>query len=332
MASRDSQEVIMAPPIDPDMLRAIDQVAENVLAVAGVAGSFSRAVATAKAVGALQQALDVPGVMDCVMALQGSPLGFRTDKDTANPRGYPQHVVRDAFVEATFRGLLSVGNQWNIIGARQYTTREGFEYLFRARGKDHGVTDLLVVSELPTAGRDGNANVVVNLNWKQGGEPRTQVLNLPIRVNAGMGADAVLGKASRKALAWLWRTVTGSDVAEGDADSAQEPVSARASTIENGALIGGTPMPAPTGALATEPDANDPWRGATPQAVHAEVARLVKFYQFPMHALDRWAASRAPFKGWADVSIPTLKRICIFPDTWVSAVTLIAAPPAEPVA
>jgi hypothetical protein len=35
-----------------------------------------------------------------------------------------------------------------------------------------------------------------------------------------MGADAIIGKASRKARAWLYATVTGMEVGDGDADDA----------------------------------------------------------------------------------------------------------------
>ena len=42
-------------------------------------------------------------------------------------------------------------------------------------------------------------------------------MTLPIRVNKGMGADAVLGKATRKAYAWLLEKISGTNVADGEA-------------------------------------------------------------------------------------------------------------------
>jgi hypothetical protein len=41
-------------------------------------------------------------------------------------------------------------------------------------------------------------------------------LDIPVKVNNGMGTDAVIGKASRKARHWLFCTLTGSEMPEGD--------------------------------------------------------------------------------------------------------------------
>ena len=47
---------------------------------------------------------------------------------------------------------------------------------------------------------------------------------IAVRVNAGMGVDAILGKARRKLLARIYSRVTGSHWAESDADATDEAV------------------------------------------------------------------------------------------------------------
>ena len=58
---------------------------------------------------------------------------------------------------------------------------------------------------------------------------------MAIRVNKGMGADAIVGKLTRKARAWLYTTITGQDAGDGDAeDDTPIDVTPQAAEVKRG--------------------------------------------------------------------------------------------------
>lgn len=161
-------------------------------------------------------------LLDKVMALQGSKLGYRTDKDNTE-KGYGPEVVKDVMVEATLRGAHMVGNEVNIIASGCYLTKEYFE---RATREFPGVTNIVVELAVPTM-KEGGALVAGWVRYELNGEPKVyerykfsdeKDMRIAVRVNSGMGADAVLGKAKRKLLAGLFEQLSGMSVVEGEVD------------------------------------------------------------------------------------------------------------------
>jgi hypothetical protein len=128
-------------------------------------------------------------------------------------------VVRDCTIEALLQGVGAVGNEFNIIAARAYITKEGMgRKLSNIKGLSYTVTP-----GIPhTTG--GGAVAPVEIEWQYGGERHTKTLQICVRVNAGMGADAICGKAVRKARAWLYSTITGQEVPEGEVGDDAKPV------------------------------------------------------------------------------------------------------------
>jgi hypothetical protein len=165
---------------------------------------FARAVQIAKGIQALRDVL-TPQIMQHLMALQGSALGFRTDLDKG--KGYPVEVVRECFIEATLRGFPTGCNCWNIISGRFYPTKEGYEFKV---SKLPDVTDLKLNLGVPKM-LSGGATVEARADFKLNGHADFIQRTFPIRVNAGMGADAVLGKATRKLLKAVHDYVLGSE-------------------------------------------------------------------------------------------------------------------------
>ena len=147
-----------------------------------------------------------------IMALQGNGLGFKSDKDKDG--GYSEDVVKNCLIEAVLRGVQPFGNQFNIIQSSCYITKEGYGYLL---SKIEGLS-YEIVSELPRINTTSVA-VVMKVNWSiKGGEKKERALDMPIKVNSFMGTDAILGKATRKARKWLYETVTGNEIPDGDVD------------------------------------------------------------------------------------------------------------------
>lgn len=187
----------------------IDGAIERALTAQTIGGKMESALALADAVCEIREALKADGVLDKVMALQGSPIGFRTDKP------YDRAIVADAVIEAAMHGLRLVGNEFNVIGGRMYITKEGM-----AR-KLNSISGLRwsISAGMPVA-KDGGAMVPMTIEWQTGGEKSKREITFPVKMSTGMGADALIGKATRKARAWLYQTVSGQELPDGEADDA----------------------------------------------------------------------------------------------------------------
>jgi hypothetical protein len=169
---------------------------------------FEKAYQIASAAQELQTLL-TPQYMKPIMALQGNKLGFKTDKDTSG--GYPENIVKNCLIEAVLMGVQPFGNQFNIIANNTYITKEGFGYLLA----NYSGLSYEISPELPRINGQ-SAAVVMNLEWTINGTTKTKKIDFAIKVNQYMGADAVIGKATRKARAWLYNTITGSEISDGD--------------------------------------------------------------------------------------------------------------------
>jgi hypothetical protein len=158
----------------------------------GDVGAFTL---TLRVSSAMQQLRDMitPEMMKPIMALQGSSLGFRTDKDKEG--GYKEEVVKEVLIEATLKGFRMTQNETNIIGGRFYAARDGFERIFRDLGKQGRLTNLRLAPGIPKTTGDG---AIVDYS--------------------GQGPDAVLGKAKRKMLAAIYSRITGTEITDGEVD------------------------------------------------------------------------------------------------------------------
>lgn len=187
-----------------------------------------RTIKTSAGIAELRRLLTDDIVADVFLPLMGTRLGFKTDRDN-KPNPYPIEVVREVAIEAMMRGFLLVGNEVNIIADNAYFTKEAFE---RAVAEFPGVTELDFKPGIPVQGKDSaTALVPYHVDYRLGGKSFTFVcdivkvegdreldLRIPVRVNVGMGIDAVLGKARRKVLARLHEKLSGVKTPEGDLD------------------------------------------------------------------------------------------------------------------
>lgn len=173
---------------------------------------FEKAYKIASAAGELESLL-TKEYMKPIMNLQGNRLGFKTDKDGKG--GYSEDVVKRCLIEAVLTGVQPFGNQFNIIAENCYITKEGFGYLLsNIPGLGYKIKP-----QLPRISQNNNsAAVVMDIEWTINGVTKKESIDFPIKVNQYMGADAVIGKATRKARAWLFNTVNtnGIEVSDGD--------------------------------------------------------------------------------------------------------------------
>ena len=208
-----TQEKLMAVA---EQLEGISK--ERSLAVLGNVGQFKKAFMVASAIRNMKNLL-TNEVMAPIMELQNTSLGFRADAT------YPVEVVKEAIIEASIRGLQPVGNQFNIIAKRCYITKEGFTYLMKNLP---GLTDLKLIPSVPVMVA-GGATVKYKATWTYDGKPDSIEREIPVKVNSGMGADAVLGKAERKIRAAIYGQITGTNISDGEVsedDSGSIPTTA----------------------------------------------------------------------------------------------------------
>jgi len=187
---------------------------------------FMQAIRMAYGIRTIKEALPDPFIRDNFMPLQNSALGFLTDKADG---GYPIEVVRDVLCEALLRGFMPVGNEFNIIAGRFYGAKNGFERIVR---EFPGMRDLWFELGVPHMAGDKGALVPCVARWHfEGVEDELLCIDktkdggidarIPVRVNSGMGADGILGKATRKMYARIYQRLTGcaSDVVDADPDA-----------------------------------------------------------------------------------------------------------------
>ena len=151
-------------------------------------------------------------IMQPILYLQNTALGFKTDKK----EGYPKEVVRDVTAEALLRGLRMVGNEVNIIASNFYAAKDGCKRLVI---EWPGLTEFDHRMSFP---RDegGKAYVDFLATWKLNGTEqyleKKGATALSIRRNAGMIDDAILGKAERKMYAAILSKLSNFTMPEGD--------------------------------------------------------------------------------------------------------------------
>ncbi len=218
-----------------ELALSLDVAAEELKNAWLTEGNFARTIAYGMAVAKMRDVLN-DKVMTSLVKLKNSKMGFRTDE--GNGFVYPVQVVRDCIIEAATLGLQCTGNQFNIIGGNMYVTKEGFTFLLRELARSGQLKGMkfiyhpAVISESSTQGtrRDGTqyqkvereGKAKVDVCWEFNGVAGSEQLEFVIRVNAGMSQDAVIGKAERKAKAWLFNHLTDQAVSDGSADAQDE--------------------------------------------------------------------------------------------------------------
>lgn len=221
---------------DKVSLDAIEQVVLDCgLAQLESQGKFAKAFALAKGIRQLREMITAQ-MMEDVLPLMNTALGFRTDKDPNRPtwnaqagrkeapQPYPMETVKECLIEAVLRGANPVGNEFNIISGQAYMTRQFYQ---RIVGQIEGVTDVKWMPGTVIIKEDGEAKVSCMLSWKKDGVvgsiDRTgrspETASLQVRLNKGMGLDGAIGKAARKIFKQAYEQITGSEAApDGDAD------------------------------------------------------------------------------------------------------------------
>lgn len=204
----------------PEVAKKLDAQVLQVIGSEETLAGFEKAYQIATAAQQLK-ALLTPEYMKPIMALQGNRLGFKTDKDDKG--GYSEDIVKNCLIEAVLTGVQPWGNQWNIIAGNTYVTKEGFGHLL---ANFKGLKDYEIIPGLPRINTEKTgAAIMMKVKWTLTNEPQQERdLDISVKMNAYMGVDAVIGKATRKARAWLHSKLTGVEIGEGDVSDVDHKV------------------------------------------------------------------------------------------------------------
>lgn len=203
--------------VNTEITKTIDQRILSVIGNKALAG-FEKANVVASAIEELKTLL-TPEYMKPIMALQGNKLGFRTDKDKTG--GYGMDVVKNCLIEAVLVGLQPTGNQFNIIAGNMYPTKEGCGYLL----KNFPTLTFDIVCGLPKINADKTGSAVdVTIKWNINNTENEKVIPIPIKIDSYTSVDAIIGKATRKARAWLLSTIMNVEITDGEVEDAQAVV------------------------------------------------------------------------------------------------------------
>lgn len=191
-------------------------------------GQFQLAVKLARGIRAFRQVL-TDKVMAEFMDLQGSPLGFETDRDKQG--GYPVEVVREVLIEGFMRGARPVMNEINIIAGGCYLAQAYWRRMVREFDGIDKIDERWQVPEMKQGGAlvgctitytiDGIKQEYVRRLYKRklaDGEIEEIDERVPVRVNQGMGVDAILGKAARKVFKAIYERLTNVRIVTRDDD------------------------------------------------------------------------------------------------------------------
>lgn len=212
----------------PEVAKKLDDYVSAIISTEKLNG-FGRAFQMAEAIGQLRDMLSIE-YMTPIMKLQGTKLGFKTDKDLVFDNnlkkyikgpGYPVEVVRECLIEAVFMGLQPTGNQFNIISGTCYPTKEGCgASLNKIPGLKYNIN-----TGLPRISADKTSCAFdIKIWWSLNGEEHTEIVPKPIKIDAYASVDAMVGKAERKARAWLLSRITGIEVTDGEVEDATHTV------------------------------------------------------------------------------------------------------------
>lgn len=197
-----SEEIKVAEKLD-DLIKQSSEVMN-------IVNHFEKAIAMANVVKQLKNELSKPEIINNLMPLQGLNIGFLSD----NKNGYSPEKVIECLTEAVMQGVYPTGNEFNIIAGKCYITKNGMKRKLENLGYIKNIK--LKFNDYKENGK--HATVYMQVSWidERTNSNHNEVLTLLVKTDNYSTSDNILGKATRKARAWLFENVTGEAVPDGD--------------------------------------------------------------------------------------------------------------------
>lgn len=263
--------------------------------------SLVSCLSAANAMYLLDQVLTDDVVRTYFLPLMNTRAGFLTDRNPDKTKAgeqpkapYSIKEVRACLKDAILKGLLPVGNQFNILFGSVYITREGYTALLSKMGVKHRI----IPSQMPDKQGFAVYNVRIEAITAQG--ERISYTNEVMLRRGKNDSDALLqGKAYARSVKSLWTYVSGldsGDVVEDDCVGER--------VIEDGQATEVAPSPAPqpqpqaAPSQASQPQQTQPQAKAAPFTGFENAQRVEpKAYQPQPQSTPQPAQSNNLFAG-----------------------------------
>jgi len=281
--------------LDMEIVNRLDLTVSKALDIGETGATFAQAVVVAEAMAELREAITGP-ILQRFKSLSNSRLGFLTDKDPNKWNGklnkgqggysepYKDEVLRECMIEACLRGLLPIGNQFNIIAGSVYTTKEGYKAQLK---KLKGLTDFAPLIGTPriTQGSQDffvrcKATCMLHGVEVKIGVDDDDIIEIAVSPGAFATTDSTKGKAERKFLKIVFERLTGIETPDGDITEAHQ--------IAPPAPTQGTLAGPVTHMTATEAN-NLPSLTASPEDCVLALLQLCIDTAIEEHEFCRWA-------------------------------------------
>ena len=196
--------VVVADQIDYEKITKRSEEALALLRPDGVENPnpIVKVVQYAQGIDILREVFAEEGLLKMAKTLQGSPLGFMADKT------YADNVLTDACVQAMAQGFMLTNNEFNIISGKSMGVLNG--WLGKLR-REFDVRPACAVEIVEKKDRASKCKVTMSYKTKttewEGWIPATSY---------DAGPDAIVGKAKRRALKYLWEVLAGGMVIEAE--------------------------------------------------------------------------------------------------------------------
>jgi len=165
-------------------------------------------------------------ILDALMQLQNTKLGFKTDNQGDKKKPYERDVVADVAIEAFSKGLRMVGNEVNIISGQLYATKEGFKRLldelegFSNLELTIGIAEVVVCGRYKNGNEKHHARIPASATWIFHGKPDSLVceqtekgdFRIALKWYPTDSDDLLHGKAESKLYRRIYAIVTGQEI------------------------------------------------------------------------------------------------------------------------
>lgn len=211
-------------PEDTAALKIVQEHTENIyeLVKSGDTSPMT-AIATANALQMLRDSL-TPEVLGNLRKLQGSTLGFLTDRDKGAKLGrgqyeagtpYDNATLADVVIEAASKGARMIGNEVNIIKSKCYLTKNFYSRLLNDTiGRNSWFTS----PDIPNITSVG-AKCTGSCWWKDSAGEHLEKLEVFVRGYSDSTVDFYVGKWEARARRFIYERSTG-NAAPDSGDSA----------------------------------------------------------------------------------------------------------------
>ena len=222
----------------PGNRAALEAVAEHTNAIYEMVrlndNSPLTAIAMANAVQKLREAI-TPEVIASLRKLQGSPLGFLTDRDKGEHigrgkyepgTGYDDETIRDVAIMAASKGARMFGNEVNIIKAKAYLTKQ---YYSRLLDDTLGRYNWHTTPDIPRTAA-GGAVIGGKIWWRDSAGEHEETCQFAIKGDSTSTIDLLIGKWEKRARQMIYERSTGvpaPDDSDGVIDAEAETVTAQ---------------------------------------------------------------------------------------------------------